>query len=291
MMVPVRIDAHQHFWRLDRGDYGWLAPADAAIYRDFGPVDLTPLLARAGVQRTILVQAAPTVAETRYLLEVGRATDFVAGVVGWVDLAAADAPDRLAELAEAPAFRGVRPMIHDLPDPDWMLRPALAPAFAALVGLGLTFDALVRPVHLGPLRRLVERHPDLRVVIDHGAKPEIARWGADRARYGGWARAMADLAAAPHVWCKLSGLVTEAAPGWRVGDILPYVEHLVACFGPDRLMWGSDWPVVNRAGGYLAWWAATEACLAAVPAATRAQILGAAAARCYLRGLAFHSWP
>lgn len=241
------------------------------------------------MQATILVQAAPTVAETRYLLDLARATDFVAGVVGWVDMAAADAPDRLGELAEAPALRGIRPMIHDLPDPDWMLRPALAPAFATLVRLGLTFDALVRPVHLPPLRRLVERHPDLRVVIDHGAKPEIARWGAERTRYAGWARAMADLAAAPQVWCKLSGLVTEAVPGWRADDLRPYVDHLVACFGPDRLMWGSDWPVVNRAGGYRAWWSATETCLAAVSAASRTHILGTAAARCYLRNPVLHS--
>jgi L-fuconolactonase len=287
--APRRIDAHQHFWRLDRGDYGWLTPADAAIYRDFGPADLAPLLARAGMQATILVQAAPTVAETRYLLDLAGATDFVAAVVGWVDMEATGAPDLLAELAEAPALAGIRPMIHDHSDPAWMLRPTLAPAFAAVIRLGLAFDALVRPGHLAPLRRLVERQPDLRVVIDHGGKPEIARWGAERARYAGWAEAMADLATAPQVWCKLSGLVTEAAPGWRVDDIMPYVDHLLACFGPDRLMWGSDWPVVNRAGGYGTWWSATEACLAAVPAATRAHILGTAAARCYLRGQAFHS--
>ena len=172
---PRRVDAHQHFWRLARGDYGWLTPAKGPIYRDFGPADLTPLLARAGIDATVLVQAAPTVDETRFLLELARTTPVVAGVVGWAPLDAPDAPDVVAALAREPALKGLRPMLHDIPDVDWMLRPEVAPGLRAIAAADLTFDALVRPPHLPNLRRLLERHPDLRVVIDHGAKPEIGR--------------------------------------------------------------------------------------------------------------------
>ncbi len=167
------IDAHQHFWRIARGDYGWLTPALAAIYRDFGPADLAPILARHGIDATILVQAAPTVAETRFLLDLAGETPFVAGVVGWAPFAAADAADRIARLAEEPKLVGLRPMVQDEADDDWLIRPALGPAFDAMIAHGLVFDALVLPRHLPRLLRVLERHPDLVVVVDHGAKPRI----------------------------------------------------------------------------------------------------------------------
>jgi L-fuconolactonase len=280
-MPARRIDAHQHFWRLDRGDYGWITPDLAAIHRDFGPGDLAPLLAAAGIGETILVQAAPTDAETRFLLHTAWATSFVAGVVGWADLAAPGAPDAIARLAEDASLVGIRPMIHDIPDPDWMLGPALEPAFRALIELDLTFDALVRPRHLPSLRVLLARHPDLRVVIDHGAKPDVAGWGRSREARADWAEAMQGLARATTAACKLSGLVTEAGPGWRAGDLQPYVEHLLECFGADRVIWGSDWPVVDLAGGYAAWWDATRACLAGTSVDEQAKILGGNAARYY----------
>jgi L-fucono-1,5-lactonase len=275
------IDAHQHFWRLGRGDYGWITPDLAPIYRDFGPGDLAPLLAAAGIERTILVQAAPTAAETRYLLHTAWATSFVAGVVGWADLTAPDAPDAIARLAEDDGLVGIRPMVHDIADPDWMLGVALGPAFRALVELDLAFDALVRPRHLGNLRLLLARHPDLRVIIDHGAKPDIAIWDHSSEARAAWADAMAGLARTTTAACKLSGLVTEAGRGWGVEDLRPYVDHLLECFGPDRLIWGSDWPVVELAGGYAAWWAATQACLAGLGAEARAKVLGGTAARYY----------
>ena len=275
------IDAHQHFWRLARGDYGWITPDLGPICRDFGPADLAPLLAAAGIRRTVLVQCAPTVAETRFLLHTAWATSFVAGVVGWVDMAAPDAPDVLARLAEDPYLRGIRPMIQDIADAGWMLRPALAPAFRALVSLDLTFDALVRPGHLANLQVLLDRHPDLRVVVDHGAKPGIDRWGAAPGARQAWADAMAGLARSTGAACKLSGLATEAGPRWTAEDLRPYVDHLLACFGPDRLLWGSDWPVVELAGGYAAWRAATEVCLAGLDAGARAKVLGGTAARYY----------
>jgi L-fuconolactonase len=272
-----RIDAHQHFWALSRGDYGWLTPKLAPVYRDFGAADLRPHLERAGIAATILVQAAPTEAETRYLLALAESSGgLVAGVVGWVDMAAPDAPARIDALAASPTLRGIRPMIHDIADPDWMLDRRLTPAFRRLVEHGLVFDALVRPPHLPRLRRLIERHPDLRVVVDHGAKPEIAA-----GRIEPWANDIAAIARESRAYCKLSGLVTEAAPTWRPADLRPYVDHLLASFGADRLIWGSDWPVVNLAGGYDAWWDATQELLAGLGAGEREPILGANAARFY----------
>jgi L-fuconolactonase len=270
------IDAHQHFWRLDRGDYGWLTPALAPIYRDFGPGDLRPLLIRHGIEKTMLVQAAPTLAETRYLLDLAGTTDFVAGVIGWVDFEARNAPDIIASLATNPTLVGLRPMVQDIPDDDWLMKSELAPTFEALVAHGVVFDALVLPRHLPRLISLIERHPNLAVVVDHGAKPPI-REGVREP----WASDMAAIAANSRVVCKLSGLVTEAAPGWTTADLRPYVDHLIDVFGPRRLLWGSDWPVVNLAGGYERWRQATDRLLAPLASEERRAVLGENAARVY----------
>ena len=270
------VDAHQHFWSLPRGDYGWLTPQSGSIYRDFGPRDLAPLLEDAGIARTVLVQAAPTEAETRYLLDIAAATPYVAAVVGWVDLAARNAPDRLALLAGHALLRGVRPMLQDLPDPAWILAKALRPALKALVDLGLCFDALVKPLHLRPLRAFIDRNPDLPVVIDHAAKPAIRERSL-----GTWARDIRDIARSTPALCKLSGLVTEAKTDWRAADLEYCILHLLDCFGPERLMWGSDWPVVELAGGYRRWHAAAHSFLAPLPAADRERIFGENAARFY----------
>lgn len=270
--VPAapRIDAHHHVWRLDRGDYGWLTPDQGAIHRDFTLADLKPLLASAGVEATVLVQAAPTRAETQYLLQVADASlGLVRGVVGWVDLDSRDAVSALGELAVHPLAKSVRPMLQDLRDPDWILRESVVHALRSLPALGLRFDALVKLRELPALLRLIERIPELDVVVDHGAKPPIAD--------GGW-QPWADLIAAagrnPRVHCKLSGLVTEAGPDWNADTLSRYVEHLLACFGPGRLLWGSDWPVVELGGGYGRWVAATDALLSGLPAADREAILG-----------------
>jgi L-fuconolactonase len=276
---PRRVDAHQHFWRLARGDYGWLTAALGPIHRDFEPADLLPLLRRGGVDATVLVQAAPTVAETRFLLELARDTPFVAGVVGWAPLDAANAADVVADLAANTRLRGLRPMLHDIPDVDWILRPALGPALRALAALDLTFDALVRPPHLPNLLRLLERHPDLRVVIDHGAKPDIAAGRA--ASWAPWADDMARLARETRAWVKLSGLVTEDGPGWSVERLRPYVDHLLHHFGPARTIFGSDWPVVTLRAGYAEWLAAAEALLHGLERAARDRVLGGNAVACY----------
>jgi L-fuconolactonase len=275
------IDAHQHFWTLSRGDYGWLTPALAPLYRDFGPADLRPLLANAGISRTILVQAAPTIAETRFMLDIARDNDFVAGVVGWVDMEAPDAPAQIAALQKAGKLRGIRPMIHDIPDPAWMLQPALDRAFRALIDADLTFDALVRPVHLPHLIELRSRYPALRMVVDHGAKPEIATWQPGDAGFIAWSRDMAALAGADNTFCKMSGLVTEARRDWQPRQIFPYLDALAASFTPARMLWGSDWPVVNLAGGYAAWRNASNEWLANRSADERAQVLGTTATRAY----------
>ena len=271
------IDAHQHFWRTARGDYGWLTPALADLYRDFGPEDLEPILARHGIARTVLVQAAPTVAETEFLLEVAARTPFVAGVVGWADFAAPDAPEVIARLAKNPLLVGLRPMVQSIADDDWLLRPDLAPAFRALVEHGLVFDALTLPRHLSRLLVVLDRHPDLAVVVDHGSKPFIRERRLDP-----WRADIAAVAARPGVACKLSGLVTEAAPDWTVAVLRPYADHLLAAFGPERLLWGSDWPVVNRAGGYDLWREASLELTAHLGGPERVAILGGNAERVYL---------
>ena len=251
--MSERIDAHQHYWRLARGDYGWLTPAKAEIYADFGPADLKPHLQTYEIARTVLVQAAPTEPETQYLLDLAAKTPSVAGVVGWVDMEAADAPGRIAALARQPRLNGLRPMIHDIADPRWMLSSRLSLAFVALVDSGLVFDALVRPVHLAPLLTLVGRYPELRVVVDHGAKPAIARWTPGDDDFADWAGKMRRLGHCPNVACKVSGLATEASPGWHPEKLVPYLDLLLEAFGPERLLFGSDWPVVNLAGGYGRW--------------------------------------
>lgn len=274
----MQIDAHQHFWVLSRGDYGWLTPAAGSIYRDYLPTDLEPLLVRHGIGASIVVQAAPSVAETEFLLALAREAPFVAGVVGWVDLIAKEASETIRRLAGNPLLVGLRPMVQDIADDEWLLRPDLSAALDAMIEHGLVFEALVLPRHLPRLLVLIERHPELRVVIDHGAKPGIRERMLDP-----WRADIAALAARPGICCKLSGLVTEAAADWRVEDLAPFVTHLLATFGAGRLLWGSDWPVVERAGGYDAWRATSLELLASLSDASRNAILGENVERVYLK--------
>jgi L-fuconolactonase len=271
------VDAHHHVWALKRGDYGWLTPERVEIYRDFTLADLEPLNEAAGVTTTVLVQAAPTVAETQFLLKVAKDSDgLVKGVVGWVDLAGAGAIPTLTRLARDPLLKAIRPMLQDLPDPAWILRADVGRALAALPRLGLRFDALVRPAQLPALLPMLDRHPDLAVVIDHGAKPDIAA-----GMWEPWARSMRAAATNPKVRCKLSGLATEAGLDWTIDALRPYFDHLLECFGAQRLMWGSDWPVVNLSGSYQRWYAATVALLSGLTPRERAAIMGGTARKFY----------
>lgn len=273
----MRIDAHQHFWKVARGDYGWLTTADhPKIARDFLPEDIAPLLAAARVDKTILVQAAPAVAETEFLLQLAAATPFVAGVVGWVELDAPGAPSQIARLAAHGKLVGLRPMLQDLPDDEWMLRPALAPAIDAMQRGGLRFDALVKPRHLPALAEFLDRHGELPVVIDHGAKPDIAGGEIDL-----WAAYIRHIARDSHALCKLSGLASEAGPGWNSEIVQPYVDVLLDAFGPARLMWGSDWPVLNEVGDYAAWLDLAETLTEQLTSSERDAIFGGTAASFY----------
>lgn len=242
------IDAHQHFWQLERGDYGWLTPELSVLYRDFMPNDLTPILRAQGIDGTILVQAAPTVEESEFLLSLAATNPFILGVVGWVDFTSPAAAGEIARCAAHPKLVGLRPMIQDINDDDWMLRKDLAPAFNAMLAHDLAFDALVLPRHLSRLHELRARYPRLRIVIDHGAKPMIAA-----GHFDSWARDMASIAQGGDTYCKLSGLLTEAGPDWSITQVTPYIDHLLKIFGRERLIWGSDWPVLTLAASYERW--------------------------------------
>ncbi len=272
----MRIDAHQHFWQLGRNDCAWPTPDLAPIYRDFGPNDLAPLAARAGIGGTVLVQTQESDRDTDFMLRVADQTDLVKAVVGWVDLKSPHAPARIAALSRHPKMRGLRPMLQILPDDDWIADPALDPAIAAMQAHGLGFDALAFSRHLPFLRRFAERHPALPIVIDHGAKPFIADGLLDP-----WRDEMRALAALPNVWCKLSGLVTEAASDWRPEQLVPYVRHLVELFGPDRLMWGSDWPVLELRTDYQTWLELAESLSGVSDPAGKAALFGGTARRFY----------
>lgn len=244
----MKIDSHQHFWTIARGDYGWMSPELGPIYRDFGPDDLTPLMEAAGIDKSIVVQAADTVAETEFLLGLAGQSDAVAGVVGWIDMEAPDAISELERLARDPHFKGIRPMIQEIADDEWILRPGLDRVFDALSTMGLTFDALVLPRHLPHLLTRLGKHPELKCVIDHAAKPHLATGDL-----GDWPDDMRRLARNTQSLCKLSGLVTEIGPDWTVEAISPAAQLILEEFGASRLMFGSDWPVLNLASDYPTW--------------------------------------
>jgi L-fuconolactonase len=246
----VIIDAHQHFWDLARGDYGWLTPAAGVLYRTYLPADLAATLRANEVSATVVVQAAPSEAETHYLFELARVHPFIAGVVGWVDFDAPDAPRRIAALAAAGGekLKGLRPMIQDIADPEWITKRSLDGAFEALIAHDLAFDALVRPIHLDALRTRLLRHPQLRAVLDHAGKPDVARGELEA-----WAGELKRLARETPIYCKLSGLLTEAGERDSLGDLAPYVASVFTSFGPERVLWGSDWPVLNSVSSYARW--------------------------------------
>ncbi len=237
------IDSHQHFWQMIRGDYDWLTPDLTILYRDFLPADYRTLAEELGIVQSILVQAAATEEETIYLLDLAEENDFIAGVVGWVDMEkpSSSVTKRLEEFSNNPFFKGIRPMLQDIEDIDWILNPSFSPVFEQLVKLDLTFDALVHLEHLENIFYIASRYPKLRVVIDHCAKPNIANQKFDI-----WAEKLKMFAKTENVYIKISGLTTEANANQTSADNYKrYVEHVRDVFGSERIMWGSDWPVVN----------------------------------------------
>jgi L-fuconolactonase len=279
--MTTRIDAHQHFWNPARGDYDWMPRDNAVLNRVYLPEDLAPRLAEAGIAKTVLVQAAASVEETEYMLGIADTTVTVAAVVGWIDFEDRSHLRHLERLRDHPKFVGVRPMIQDIPDVDWMLRDDVQWAYAALVDLDLTFDALGFSRHLGNFLTLLKRYPKLRVVVDHCMKPQVRDHGTAREELAFWANGMARIARETGAYCKLSGLVTEANDGWSVEDLRPYAARLLASFGPDRMMWASDWPVCLLSASYADWRQAAEALTGGLSEADRDEIFGGAAARFY----------
>ncbi len=278
MKPGVRIDSHQHFWTPGRGDHTWMPQDNLILNRTYLPADLAPILQSAGIDGTVLVQAAATVNETEYMLGLADASGFVKGVVGWVDFENSSDAKILARLKGHPRFKGVRPMIQDIADDGWMHRDDVQWAYKALCDLDLTFDALGFPQHLPHFLTLLQNYPSLRVVIDHGMKPQIRSHNPKS--FQTWADGMsrlADLGA----YCKFSALITEANENWTVQDLKPYTDHLIKTFGPAKIMWGSDWPVCRLRAEYDQWHAAAQTLTADLSDAAKAQIYGGTATTFY----------
>ncbi|OKP95238.1 amidohydrolase [Paenibacillus sp. P46E] len=242
----MRIDAHQHFWKIDRDDYGWITPEIPVLFRDYLPPDLEPHLQKHGISHTIVVQAAPTVEETEYILELSEKTDSIAGVIGWLDLENPSFKAQYRRLCEHPKFTGIRVMIQEMDDPGILLSTPFLEALSYFAEEDLPVDLLVLADQLPQLIELLKQVPGLRGVIDHLAKPPIAS-----GRLEPWRSYMAEIAQHPGMYCKLSGMVTEADPqDWAQKDFTAYVHGVLDLFGPERLMFGSDWPVCLMAATY-----------------------------------------
>ena len=274
----MKIDSHQHFWTPGRGDHTWMPQDNPILNRAYLPSDLGPILQGLDIHGTVLVQAAATVNETEYMLGLADASGFVKAVVGWVDFENPNDAKTLQRLRGHPKFKGVRPMIQDIADDAWMLRPDVQWAYETLCDLDLTFDALGFPRHLGNFLTLLKRYPQMRVVIDHCMKPLIRDHSAEN--YQHWADGMSRLADTG-ACCKFSALITEANPDWTVETLRPYVTHVIAEFGPERVMWGSDWPVCRLRAEYDAWHAAAQTLTADLSNLARARIFGETATTFY----------
>jgi L-fuconolactonase len=243
--IVKRIDAHQHFWIYNGTDYVWMGPEHETLRRDFTPEHLAPLLETIAFNGSIAVQARQFVKETDWLLSLADQYEQVAGVVGWLDLRSPDISAQIDRYGGHAALKGVRHVVHDEPDDDFMLRDAFRHGVSLLEAAGLTYDLLLFPRHLSRAIRIVDQFPNQPFVLDHIAKPPIAD-----GLMSPWKAEITELARRPNVCCKLSGMVTEAALDWKPDEIAPYIDVVVEVFGPDRLMIGSDWPVCTLAGDY-----------------------------------------
>lgn len=239
------VDSHQHFWDIKKFQYWWLSPDRVSLNRNFLPEDLKPLITKACVDRTVIVQAHPSVEEALWLIELADANDFIAGVVGWVDLTSPNIGKDLDLLQKHSKFKGIRHPIEAEPDDAWMLRKDVVSGLAELGRRDIPYDLEIWPRHLKYVPELRDKCPQVKLVVDHIALPPIADQKMD-----GWDRDMEKVAALPDVCCKLSGMITRASPNWTANDLKPYVDYIVGVFGYDRLMFGSDWPVCILAGSY-----------------------------------------
>lgn len=274
------IDAHQHVWDLEQAEYSWLGPEAGVLYRDFGMDDIVAEFAAAGVTGTVLVQSADNDEDTEHMFAVAADAPVVLGVVGYVPLHEPErAAERLAELVQRPLFCGVRNLIHDRPDPHWLLRRDVDEGLGLLERAGVPFDVVgVLPEHLEAVLAISERHPELDIVIDHLNKPPIGL-----ADHEPWASLITRVAANPRVRGKVSGLYSASgdAADWTVDAIRPILDHALDAFGPDRLMYGGDWPVSLIAGGYARVWAGIDELLGGLDAVDRDLILAGTARSFY----------
>jgi len=242
----MRVDAHQHFWEIRKYEYVWMSPEMGILYNDYGPDDLQPLLQQHDITCSILVQTISSVNETRWFLELARTHPFIGGVVGWVDLTSPTVPDVLDELREDPKLVGIRHQVHDEPDDRWLLREDVQRGLGELQARSTPYELLIRPQHLEISLEVARKFSTLPLAIDHIAKPNIAK-----RQWDDWAEGITKLADCDNVFCKLSGMITEAdIKNWKPEDIQPYVHHVIESFGPQRCMFGSDWPVCLLAGSY-----------------------------------------
>lgn len=273
----MRIDAHQHFWDLDRLTYPWIPPAPSRLRRNFLPEDLRPILARNHFDGSVAVQAATVAEEASWLLELSEQHAFILGVVAWVDLTDERVGDRLEKLQRHPKFKGTRHPVQDESDERWLLQEDVIRGLKELERRRIPYDLLLRPRHLGIVPELVDRVPELPLVLDHLGKPNIAE-----GVFEPWARDMERIAALPHVHVKLSGMITEARPNqWTAEDLRPYVEFVLKRFGPDRCMFGSDWPVCLVACSWKEVLSGFTQAHGPLPKELRSKIMGETAARFY----------
>jgi len=293
--TQTRIDTHCHLWDLARGDYGWLDvenPELQPIARNFTVSDLHIADSIRPASQYVVVQAAPTVEETEYLLQLSEQHHEIGAVVGWLDLSGDEQhsnksvekfDEQLERLSKNPKFKGIRPMLQDIEDVDWINTVAKPSAIDALTERGLRFDALVLPQHLKALKTFALAHPNLPLVIDHAAKPALAADPSDP-RHAMWRDGMIFLAKETNSFCKVSGLLTELSAEQRqrpLEYLQPVVDDLLNWFGPDRLMWGSDWPVLNLASSYDNWHSMSKELLSELDAKSCARIFSGSATEFY----------
>ena len=277
--VPV-VDSHHHFWEIDRFDYSWMSEG-SPLSTDYGPNDLEPLIQGAGVDYTVIVQAVSSPDEARWLLEMAEQHEFIAGVVGWVDLTDPEVGYTLDELQRSKYFKGVRHIWEGEDDPGWIVNSGAIVGLKELVRRNLSFDFLAKPANLPFIPQVMDQIPDLRAVVDHIAKPLIEDHVVEP-----WLSDMRKVASINGMHCKISGMVTEAdQQNWTIDDLRPYVHHVLGMFGADRLMFGSDWPVSTLASEYRTVAEVARRILASLSPAAKADIFGGTATRFYRLGV------
>jgi len=274
----MTIDAHHHLWKYSAAEYGWITPEQRIIHRDFLPEDLEPLMHHFGIEGTVAVQARQSLEETTWLLGLAEKHPLIRGVVGWVPLTdGANVKRSLEQYAGNRRLRGVRHIVQDEPDPRYILRKDFNEGVSALHQFGLRYDILIFERHLPAAIEFVDRHPNQTFILDHIAKPRIK----DKI-LSPWDRNMRELAKRQNVYCKLSGMITEADPKrWTPADLQPYIDVVLAAFGPHRIMYGSDWPVMLLAGDYARWFGAVTNAIAKLSKAEQDRIMGGTAAEAY----------